>query len=70
MTRTMLFYGHVASNWGDLAINAGALELMRHTGVDVENSTAVLLAPADQYRRQSSFTLKGLGPDDCSGRRN
>ncbi|MGM0698029.1 MAG: polysaccharide pyruvyl transferase family protein [Actinomycetota bacterium] len=60
MTRTMLFYGHVASNWGDLAINAGALELLRRTGVDVENSTAVLLAPADQYRRQSSFTLKGM----------
>ncbi|WP_181276333.1 polysaccharide pyruvyl transferase family protein [Brevibacterium oceani] len=60
MTRTMLFYGHVASNWGDLAINAGALELMRRADIDVENSTAVLLAPSDKFRRQSSFTLKGM----------
>ncbi|WP_166969634.1 polysaccharide pyruvyl transferase family protein [Brevibacterium atlanticum] len=60
MTRTMLFYGHVASNWGDLAINAGALELMRRADIDVEDSTAVLLGPSDQFRRQSSFTLKGM----------
>lgn len=60
MTRTMLFYGHVASNWGDLAINAGALELMRRAEVDIEGSTAVLLAPSDQFRRQAGFTLKGM----------
>lgn len=60
MTRTMLFYGHVASNWGDLAINAGALELMRRAEVDIDDSRAVLLAPSDQFRRQSGFTLKGI----------
>lgn len=60
MTRTMLFYGHVASNWGDLAINAGALELMRRAEVDIDDSTAVLLSPSDQFRRQSGFTLKGM----------
>lgn len=60
MTRTMLFYGHVASNWGDLAINAGALELMRRAEIDIANSTAVLLAPSDHFRRQSSFTLRDM----------
>lgn len=56
----MLFYGHVASNWGDLAINAGALELMRRAGAHIDDSVAVLLAPSDQFRRQSGFTLKGM----------
>ena len=60
MTRTMLFYGHVASNWGDLAINAGALELLRRAEVDIDASTAVILAPSDHFRRQSGFTLKGM----------
>ena len=60
MTRTMLFYWHVASNWGDLAINAGALELLRRAEVDIDASTAVLLAPSDHFRRQSGFTLKGM----------
>lgn len=60
MTRALLFYGHVASNWGDLAINAGAVELMRRSGIDVEDSTAVLLGPSDHFRRQASFTLKGM----------
>lgn len=60
MTRAMLFYGHVASNWGDLAINAGAVELLRLSGVDLATSTAVLISPSDMFLRQATFTLKGL----------
>ncbi|WP_240372420.1 polysaccharide pyruvyl transferase family protein [Brevibacterium zhoupengii] len=60
MTRAMLFYGHVASNWGDLAINAGAVELLRRSGVDPAISTAVLISPADMFLRRATSTLKGL----------
>ncbi|MFE2656110.1 polysaccharide pyruvyl transferase family protein [Brevibacterium sp. NPDC059310] len=60
MTKAMLFYGHVASNWGDLAINAGAVDTLRRAGVDIASSTAVTLAPSDAFYRRATFTLKGL----------
>lgn len=60
MTRGILFYGHVASNWGDLAINYGAVELMRAAGIDVDASTAVRLRPADEFSMTAGLSLEPL----------
>lgn len=59
MSTAIIFYEHVASNWGDLAINTGAVELLRRTGVDIENSTIVRVRPGDAYSRLASLSVPG-----------
>ncbi|MFD2759323.1 polysaccharide pyruvyl transferase family protein [Gulosibacter faecalis] len=63
-TTARLFYGHAASNWGDLAINYGAVELLREANLDVSGSTAVLLRPSDSFRRAAIESLGDLNTHD------
>ncbi|UVY85075.1 polysaccharide pyruvyl transferase family protein [Brachybacterium sp. NBEC-018] len=60
--RALLCYGHVASNWGDLAINAGAIALFREAGIDLEGSAVVTLRASEAFSRQAASTMKGLRP--------
>ncbi|WP_157975622.1 polysaccharide pyruvyl transferase family protein [Brachybacterium sp. YJGR34] len=64
MVTAILFYEHVASNWGDLAINTGAEELLRRAGADVENSSIVRMRPGEAYSRLASLSAPGLRVHD------
>lgn len=64
MVTAILFYEHVASNWGDLAINSGAVDLLRRAGADVENSTIVRMRPNDAFARLASLSAGGLAVRD------
>lgn len=64
MVTAILFYEHVASNWGDLAINAGAVELLRRAEADVEHSTIVRMRPSDAFARLASLSATGLAVRD------
>lgn len=59
MTTAIIFYEHVASNWGDLAINTGAVALLHRAGVEIENSTIVRIRPGDAYSRLASLSAPG-----------
>lgn len=61
MTTVQLFYGHVASNWGDLAINAGVIDQLKRCGVDLEGSSAVVHWPTDAFLTAGLDSLTGLG---------
>jgi polysaccharide pyruvyl transferase WcaK-like protein len=60
MTRVAVFYGHAASNWGDLAINSGLVEMLQSLDVDVEQSFAVRLNPSDKYSEPSRESLQSM----------
>lgn len=64
MVTAILFYEHVASNWGDLAINAGAVELLHRAGADVEHSTIVRMRPSDAFARLASLSATGMAVRD------
>lgn len=49
LKRVQLFYGHVASNWGDLAINQGVVELLKRCPVDLDRSVAMVRSPNDTH---------------------
>lgn len=53
----VIFYGHAASNWGDLAINSGLLNLLELAGRSGDEIRAVRLHPADRYDRLSRESL-------------
>lgn len=59
MTAVSVFYGHSASNWGDLAINSGLVEMLEAAGADLARSHAVRLHPADRY---SEISRESMGP--------
>lgn len=60
MTKVQLFYGHVASNWGDLAINAGVIAQFRGCGIDLDGSTAIIHWPNDAFLSAAMDSLAGL----------
>jgi polysaccharide pyruvyl transferase WcaK-like protein len=55
MARAGLFFGHVASNLGDLALNVGVGNLFAAAGVD--EPAVTVLNPNDRYRDRASTTL-------------
>lgn len=54
------FYAHAASNWGDLAINKGALHLFRHVGVELGASHAVRLPHNVVHSLASDISLEHI----------
>lgn len=62
----VIFYGHAASNWGDLAINSGLLNLLKLEGRSADEVRAVRLYPADRYSRLSRESLNGARTTDIN----
>ena len=64
MADIALFYGHAASNWGDLAINSGLVRLLEDAGHGASELRAVRLHPADRFDRISRESLGGAAVED------
>lgn len=72
MISVQLFYGHLASNWGDLAINSGVVELLRRINADLPASSVSLRWPSESYLELGVDSYKPLTsmsvPLDASAR--
>src|SRR5699024_5109630 len=55
-----LFYAHAASNWGDLAINKGVINLLKITGYDLEAVHGVRLPHNTVHTLNSDLSLDHL----------
>ena len=68
MTDIAIFYGHAASNWGDLAINSGLVELLKQIGHTESEIRAIRLHPADRFDRISRESLGDVAVEDIAAR--
>lgn len=64
MGDVVIFYGHAASNWGDLAINSGVVQLVECAGHPASEIRAVRMRPSDRYDRLSRESLDGAQTTD------